>query len=93
MINWYIENQSVIHRSVAQVCGLEEKLRSTLNEEILSKLPENTDDQRKTKQILKKVIEGKDVTDEEYQKVMDVLDIVEKRRLGIEDLEKICNFV
>ncbi|MFY9299919.1 MAG: hypothetical protein WAO91_01845 [Candidatus Nitrosotenuis sp.] len=91
-VNVYLENRDTIQRTAAEVCGLEAKLKSIVNEDFFSNFPENTEQQRKAKDSIRKILWAQEVTDEEYQAILDVMDITEKRRLGLEDLEKICYF-
>lgn len=90
VVSWSIQNQDAFQDTVAHTCGLDEKLRSIITFELLTSLPENTPQQKEIKQTLTKIAWEQKVTFDEYQTVLDILDIAEKRRLGLMDLEKVC---
>ena len=92
----YYQNQSSINQSVvevAQLCHVEQTIRDNIDQALIDSLPDDTWEQQKTKLILHKMMIGESIIDSEYQTVLDVLSVVQKKRLSIGDLEIGCNLV
>ncbi len=92
----YYQNQSTINESVvevAQLCHVEQTIRDNIDQALIDSLPDDTWEQQKTKLILHKMMIGESIIDSEYQTVLDVLSVVQKKRLSIGDLEIGCNLV
>ena len=89
----YSNNQSTINHSMAELCGLDSTIRNNLDQAFMDALPDETWDQLKAKNILHKVLLGESIIDSEYQIVLDVLTIAQKKKLNIGDLEISCNLI
>ena len=90
---WYSDNQTTINQSIAELCGLDQTIRSNVDQSLIDTLPDETWQQLQTKNILKKALRGESILDSEYQIVFDVLNIVHKKKLQIGDLEISCNLI
>ncbi len=92
----YYQNQSAINESVvevAQLCHVEQTIRDNIDQALIDSIPSDSWEQQKTKLILHKMMIGESIIDSEYQTVLDVLSVVQKKRLSIGDLEIGCNLV
>lgn len=90
---WYFDNQSTVNESIAELCGLDQTIRSNIDQSLIDTLPVETYQQLQTKSILKKALRGESILDSEYQIVFDVLSIWNKKKLQIDDLELGCNLI
>lgn len=90
---WYFDNQPTINQSIAELCGLDETIRSTLDQSLIDSLPGDSWQQLQVKDILHRVLIGESILDSEYQIVFDVLSIAHKKKLQIGDLEISCNLI
>ena len=92
----YYQNQSSINQSVvevAQLCHVEQTIRDSIDQALIDSIPSDSWEQQKTKLILHKMMIGESIIDSEYQTVLDVLSVVQKKRLSVGDLEIGCNLV
>ncbi len=92
----YYQNQSSINQSiveVAQLCHVEQTVRDSIDQALIDSIPSDNWEQQKTKLILHKMMVGESIIDSEYQTVLDVLSVVQKKRLSIGNLEIGCNLV
>lgn len=90
---WYLDNQSTVNQSIAELCGLDQTIRNNIDQSLIDTLPVETWQQVQTKSILKKALHGELILDSEYQIVFDVLSITHKKKLNIGDLEISCNLI
>lgn len=92
----YVQNQSVINESVVEVvklCHVEQTIRDSIDQTLIDSIPDDTFKQMQTKQILHKMMIGESIIESDYQLVLDVLSVVQKKRLSIGDLEIGCNLI
>jgi len=92
----YNQNQSSINESVVEVaklCHIEQTIRDSIDQALIDSIPSDNWEQQKTKLILHKMMMGESIIDSEYQTVLDVLSVVQKKRLSVGDLEIGCNLV
>jgi hypothetical protein len=92
----YVQNQSVINESVVEVvklCHVEQTIRDSIDQTLIDSIPDDTFKQMQTKQILHKMMIGESIIESDYQLVLDVLSITQKKRLSIGDLEIGCNLI
>jgi len=78
---WYSDNQPTVNQSIAELCGLDQTIRSNVDQSLIDTLPDETWQQLQTKNILKKALRGESILDSEYQIVFDVLSIAHKKKI------------
>ncbi len=92
----YNQNQSSINQSVVEVtklCHIDQTVRDSIDQALIDSIPSDNWEQQKTKLILHKMMMGESIIDSEYQTVLDVLSVVQKKRLSIGNLEIGCNLI
>lgn len=92
----YYQNQSAINQSaveVAKLCHVEQTVRDSIDQALIDSIPSDNWEQQKAKLILHRMMVGESVIDSEYQTLIDVLSVVQKKRLSISDLEIGCNLI
>ena len=79
--------------ALAELCGLEQTIRTNLDQSLIDTIPNDTWEHVKTKNLLRKILLGETILDSEYQIIFDVLSIAHKKKLNIGDLEISCNLI
>jgi len=92
VLQWVFDNpQSVV--DVAKLCNIDQTIRDSLDQNFIDSLPTETWQQIIAKDSLHKIMIGESILDSDYQIVLDVLSIAQKKRLNIGDLEISCNLI
>ena len=92
----YNQNQSTINQSVvkvAKLCDVDQTTRDSIDQALIDSIPDDNWQQTKTKMILHKMMVGESITESEYQTVLDVLSVAQKKRLSVGALEIGCNII
>ena len=89
----YSNNQTTINHSIAELCGLDSTIRNNIDQSLMDSLPGDTWQELQTKDILHRAMIGESILDSEYQIVFDVLSVLNKKKLQIDDLEIGCNLL
>ena len=89
VFQWVFDNQ----QTITELCGLDERIRTNLDQAFIDGLPDDNWNIVKVKNILHDVLRGESVSDSDYQLVLDMLSIAQKKQLNIGDLEISCNLI
>ena len=85
---WWENNGKDVIKSMAELCGLEDKLYETLEQGFVNDMPDGW-----SKLIAQRILERENVSDNEYQILLDGLTIDQKKKLKINILEISCHFI
>jgi len=85
---WWENNGKAVVKSIAELCGLEDKLYETLEQAFVNDMPDGWG-----KLVAQRILDGENVSDDEYQILLHGLTIDQKKKLKINVLEISCNFV
>lgn len=92
ILQWVIDNQQSVEK-IAEICNIDQTIRDNLDQTFIESLPTETWQQTKAKTNLHKILIGKPILDSDYQIILDVLSVAQKKRLNIGDLEISCNLI
>ena len=93
VVVWYSDNQTTINQSIAELCDLDSTIRNNIDQTLIDSLPGDTWQELQTKDILHRAMIGESILDSEYQIVFDMLSVLNKKKLQIDDLEIGCNLL
>lgn len=92
VLQWVFDNQQSVVE-IAKLCNVDQTIRDSLDQNFIDSLPTKTWQQTKAKNSLHKIMIGESILDSDYQIVLDVLSVAQKKRLNIGDLEIGCNLI
>ena len=85
LVDWYIQNQETVKKSVSTICNLDKKILESINDDITKNIKNE-----QAKEIANKILRGDTVPECDYKLFFDLLDNEERKKLNL--LEFTCNF-